>query len=199
MRWKKKNWLKNRKTLFFTTIILSLIKKIVNKIVNNLNKIFHNVWKLFSRNEKSEAISEISIAQRFVQNLSENSVQSIELSASFKFKTRKRAWLNYLRESDSMAIDRSYVANETRPRIAVDRREESWPSEIYFDDEGQNKTFDFNRLKSTLWKRSKRVEESRKEEKEDERKKWKRKKEEKERLSSFSRTKLQLETVMVIV
>lgn len=107
-------------------------------------------------------ISEISIAQRFVQNLSENSVQSIELSASFKFKTRKRAWLNYLQESDSMAIDRSYVANETRPRIAVDRREESWPSEIYFDDEGQNKTFDFNRLKSTLWKRSKRVEESRK-------------------------------------
>lgn len=50
-----------------------------------------------------------------------------------------------------------------------------------------------------LWKRSKRVEENRKEEKEDERKKWKRKKEEKERLSSFSRTKLQLETVMVIV
>lgn len=151
---------------------------------------------MFSRNEKSEANDKRSIAQRFVQNLSENSVQSIELSASFKFKTRKRAWLNYLRESDSMAIDRSYVANETRPRIAVDRREESWPSEIYFDDEGQNKTFDFNRLKSTLWKRSKRVEESRKEEKEDERKKWKRKKEEKERLSSFFRTKL--ETVVIV-
>lgn len=103
---------------------------------------------MFFRNEKSEANDKRSIAQRFVQNLSENSVQSIELSASFKFKTRKRAWLNYLRESDSMAIDRSYVANETRPRIAVDRREESWPSEIYFDDEGQNKTFDFNRNES---------------------------------------------------
>lgn len=47
------------------------------------------------------------------------------------------ALVNYLRESDSMAIHRWYVANETRPRIAVDRREESWPSEIYFDGEEQ--------------------------------------------------------------
>lgn len=47
------------------------------------------------------------------------------------------ALVNYLRESDSMPIDRWYVANETRPRIAVDRREESWPSEIYFDGEEQ--------------------------------------------------------------